>query len=480
MLIAGLKKHIKIWKFYRFCLGVLLFQALYSQSLVADGIKSIHPNKPIHSLVLKQWTAEDGLISNNLTSLNTDKFGFLWITSFNGALKFDGNNFQLFDSENLDFLYSNAFMDLINAEDSTIWFSTQASGIVLYKNGNFFKLEYNGSLPKSIRNVHIDSNNTIWIGSNNYGLYSIKNGIVDRDAHPFVANTTIMDITSDKRGRIYIATYKNGLVVIDGDIYRQYLMEDGLYSNDINTVFLSARETLYIGTTQGLNKMEDNKIMRETYFEYTEINRMIEDGYGSIWIATEVGLGRMNDLFHTHEFFKTKDGLPTRQISNLKFDHEGNLWLSTKKGGLLRLKHGNFVNFSETDGLALNQVNIIEEKEPGIYYVGSDDGAINIISENRIFDYPLQTDLNQNGIRDICFVGNDELWIGSYSGILIKQGLDERLITRKDGLPAHDIRRIRKDRQGTIWVATRSGGLLKFNNDSLATVYDKNSGLRGN
>jgi len=132
---------------------IFLFQYGY---LWGEGIKSIHPNKPIHSLVLKQWTAEDGLISNNLTAINKDADGFLWIACFNGTLKFDGNTFQLFDTEKLDFLNSNAFMDLEIAGSNTIWFSTQASGIVLNKQGNFIYPDFNLYLPKSIRNIHID------------------------------------------------------------------------------------------------------------------------------------------------------------------------------------------------------------------------------------------------------------------------------------------------------------------------------------
>ncbi len=460
----------------------LIFFLLLLQSgfLGAQDTKSIHPNQPIHSLVLKQWTAEDGLISNNLTGIDADKQGFLWITCFNGALKFDGNTFQLFDTENLDFLNSNAFMDLVNAEDSTIWFSTQASGIVLYEHGNFIYPEFNKDLPKSIRNIHIDRNNTKWVGSNNSGLYYIRDNQVYHDENPLVATSTIMDITSDDSGRIYVATYKNGLIVIDNNIYSQYGLQDGLNSNDINTVFHTHDNLLYVGTTQGLNLIKDGVISSEPFFEDTEINKMIEDGYGSLWIATEIGLGRINKLYNTHELFTTDDGLPTRQISDLIFDQEGNLWLSTKKGGIVRLKHSNFINYSEVDGLALDQVNIIEEKEPGMFYVGSDDGAVNIIINNRIYDYNIKTDLKQNGIRDICFVNKDEVWIGSYAGILIKKNQNERLLTRRNGLQAHDVRRIRQDSQGNIWVATRSAGLMKFKGDSLLKVYNKSNGLGAN
>jgi signal transduction histidine kinase/streptogramin lyase len=229
-----------------------------------------------------------------------------------------------------------------------------------------------------------------------------------------------------------------------------------------------------------LNVLKDNKITSEEFLGNIEVNKMVKDGYGTVWVATEMGLGRINKLYNTHEFFRTTDGLPTRQISDLFFDREGNLWLSTKKGGLLMMKHSNFINYTEVDGLALNHVNIIEEKEPGVFYVGSDDGEINIISNGKVSDYPLATDLNQNGIRDICVVDDDEVWIGSYSGILIKNGRNEKLLTRKNGLPADDIRRIRKDSQGNVWVATRTAGVLKFTNGSLVEKFDKDNGLRAN
>jgi len=451
-----------------------------SSSIGARLYKSIHPNTPIRSLVLKQWTAEDGLISNNLTAVDMDRAGFIWITCFNGVLRFDGNTFQLFDKEDLQFLNSNAFMSLFNGMDSTIWFSTQASGIVLYNHGSFIYPEFNAEIPKNIKSVFVSEENVIWVGSNNTGLYYIKNNEVVHDDNPLVSNVTIMDITGDNLGRIYVATYKNGMIVIDNNTYTQYNIQDGLFSNDINTIHVSQDNVIYIGTTQGLNVLKDRNISQTNYYKTIEINEIIQDGFGSIWLATETGLGRINELYKTYEFFNTQDGLPTRQISDLVFDHEGNLWLSSKKGGLIRLKQGNFVNYTRKDGLALDQVNIIEEKEPGIFYIGSDDGAINIINKNNIYDFSLNTDINQNGIRDICFINDEELWIASYHGILIKNSKGERLLTRDSGLPAHDIRRIRKDSKENIWVATRSGGLLKFIDKKISKVYNKENGLGSN
>jgi len=443
-------------------------------------IKSLHPNQPIKSLVLKQWTAEDGLISNNLTSVNIDTDGFVWITSFNGLLKFDGNSFELFDKEKLPFLQSNAFIDTYANADSNLFFATQASGIIQFEKWKFSKPDFNQNIPRYIRNVYVDKSGTIWAGSNNEGLYKISNGVVEKIDDPAVNNITIVDITEDEDGRLYIATWGNGLIVRDGDFIRRITEDDGLFSNTINSLFLSKNNSLYIGTTHGLNILQNGRILRELFFNNIEINEIIEDDHGSIWVATEMGLGRINSLYKVKELFTTNEGLPTRQVSGLTFDNEGNLWLTTKKGGLIRLKHGNFVNYTRNDGLALDQINIIVEKRPGLYYVGSDDGAINIISNKIVGKYNIGIDLRKNGIRDICFVNSNETWIASYRGILIKRGSEEILLNKNNGLPTDDVRRIYKDRNGIIWAGTRSGGLLKFKDDELIEVYNRNNGLHSN
>src|SRR5689334_10988434 len=70
---------------------------------------SFHPSKPLAQSSIDQWTSKDGLISNNLTSVIQGPKGFLWITTYNGLLRFDGHTFELFDRENVPFLQSDAF-----------------------------------------------------------------------------------------------------------------------------------------------------------------------------------------------------------------------------------------------------------------------------------------------------------------------------------------------------------------------------------
>ena len=464
--------------------GIIFFKIIWFSTTTIGrnlDVKSIHPKTPIESLVLKQWTSEQGLISNNLTSVNVDQDGFLWITCFNGLLKFDGHSFALFDSENLNILNSNAFMNSFMSRSNGIFFSTQASGIVQYKSGSFLISDYNNLLPNYIRKVKVDDKGRIWAGANNRGLYLVENDTVISLDIPELKNITVMDMAFNSQNYVFVASRGAGLVQINNKTPERYFDEkDGLYSNVVNCLHLTQDNSLYIGTKDGLNILKNGKISKVRFFKNIEINQIIEDGYGSIWVATEMGLGRINNRYRTKELFTPEDGLPTRQVSGLDFDNEGNLWLSTKKGGLLRLKYGNFINYTTKDGLALDQVNLIVEKSPGLYYVGSDEGGINIISNRIVGRMRFNTDLKRNGIRDICFISQNEIWIGSYRGILVKKGINERLLNRDAGMPSDDVRRIFKDSQNRVWVGTRSAGLIRFKNDTIEKIFDINNGLSTN
>ena len=80
---------------------------------------------------------------------------------------------------------------------------------------------------------------------------------------------------------------------------------------------------------------------------------------------------------------------------------------------------------------------------------------------------------------------NNQLWIGSYTGLSIYDGQDMKNITYEEGLPRYPIFDILEDKDGNIWVGSSTlgssnGGLAKFSQYSLETVYDTSNGLSGN
>ena len=436
--------------------------------------RSIDPQEPIKSLVMDQWTGDDGLISNNLTSVYQNRDGFLWITSFNGIHRFDGNSFYLFDKENVSQLQSNGVYNSFHDQEGNIWFATQGSGLLKYQSEKFERVGSDEDLPLSIRCVLVTTDKKIWAGSNNKGLYySFGQGFLQL-SHPKLDQYSIYDLIETSDHSIWIATAGSGLLRYKDGEFTEYSIENGLNSNRVNSLFETKNGELLVGTELGLNLINGSVIQNCNYCDHIEINDILCDEYGIIWLATEMGLKRVNEKLSSIETFKEKDGLPASQISTLCFDHEGSLWLSTKKAGLIRFKDSNFTNFTKKNGLSSNKVNIIAEHN-GSFFVGCDNGEIDVIRGNYIRPFILKTDLKSAGIRDIYFDDNETMWIASYRGLLKVKNGREKLIDHSKGLPANDVRRVLIDSRKNIWIATRTGGLIKYDGKDHFEIFDHNS-----
>ena len=436
---------------------------------------------PIIERSIDQWTSDDGLVSNNLTNVFQAKSGFLWISSFNGMVRFDGQRFELFNRAVMPFLASEAFYRIYESPSGELWLATQGSGIVKYARGEFKPfIKENKVLPKSIRCLALSPDGSIYAGSNNKGLYLIQDTLVSKIEHEAVKDVSINSLVYDLRGNLWIGTNGKGLVSISGDRVTQFTIKEGLLSNVINAIRVTSDGEVVVGTSVGLNVLSNKEVRAISFLKGQQINDLQIHQDGSLWAATDVGLGRLNLVNGKSEFLGRKQGLPSLEITSLQFDNEGSLWLTTSKAGLVRLKKSTIITYTAMHGLSTNEVNVVTEDAPGRLYIGSDGGDIDVLNKSNFTSLSIKTNLKNVGIRDI-FAGKDGvLWISSYMGVLKKRGSHEKLFTTKEGLPADDVRRIFQDSRGNLWFGSRSGGLAKFRNDKVVSRYNRTNGLESN
>jgi signal transduction histidine kinase/ligand-binding sensor domain-containing protein len=438
---------------------------------------SFHPSRPLSQSSIDQWTGKDGLISNNLTSVVQATDGFLWITTYNGLLRFDGNMFTLFDRENVPFLQSDAFYRGY-VDGNRVWFTTQGSGIIIYEN-NKLKPYLPEALPKSIRCLLI-SGKDMWAGSNNNGLYLVRDSVVTKITFEAVSDISIMSLAQDNENNLWVATNGNGVIKIKGEQVEQFTTGQGLSGNVVNTIRCTAEGDVLIGTTKGFDILSKGKITNHPLLRDVQVNSMTIDSVESIWLATERGLARINSKMGLQEIFSKGQGLPTLELTSIAFDVENSAWITSSKAGLIRLKDGGIATFSESNGLSLDLINVITEGPDKKIYIGTDGGDIDVMSNNSVEHIGLLHPLKNMSIRDICFDKTGTMWIGSYNGVLKKKGKSEVLFSTSNQLPVQDVRRILESDDGCMWFATRSGGIIKFRNDKVVAVFDKKNGLRSN
>lgn len=447
--------------------------AILSCTGMSYGQQSI-PRERLAQSTYYTWTGENGLVSNNITSAIQATSGFIWITTYNGIMRFDGTRVEVFDRATLPFLSTDAFYAVYEDTAGTLWFASQGSGLIRYRNNQFEPVvPANDSLPKSIRCLWIESPEKIWIGSNTQGLYKLEKNQLTHIDHPQLNDIGILDIEHDSQGNLWIATDGHGVFRYSGKTFTQFSTNEGLPNNNINSLEWQPNGKLLVGTSNGLSVIENNEAHKHQYLKDNQINYITTDAQGRIWIGTESGLGRMDTADSPPDFVGEETGAPYARINYISFDNEGSAWISTGRNGLVQLKPSGILNLTTSEGLSLNRVNVVTELSDNTFYIGTDNGHVNIFHEGVITTMPLKTSLNGTGVRDICQDQQGNFWIASYRGVLKRSGNAERLFTTHDGLPAEDIRRILYDSKGRLWFASRSAGLFQFRDNRVVRVLDK-------
>lgn len=464
---------MKIFKLL-FFLAIVLAQNAHCQN--KNNLKGFDPKSSIRDLAMDTWTNKSGLVSNNVISVFQAADDYLWISSYNGLQKFDGNKFEIYDQTNIPYLSSNTIYEGTQDKRGNVLFCTSSSGVIGYDGRQFTSMPLPNFIPSSVVSILSDSQNNLWLGSKNNGLYKIDaNGKAARISE--IPNVTIHNISEDSDQNIWVATDNKGVFKISKQRIVEFTQKNGLLGDHISTVYPKGN-TLYVGTLNGINTIEGDKIQDLKAFKGEIINDLVIDDFGVLWVGSERGLIRYRPDDGTYELFSQKEGLPGKRVVDLFFDNEGSLWVCTYEGGLARFKAGIITNLTIKKGLSTNKVHIIGRYN-GKHYIGTQDGIVNIYDGNGVSHLHLRDNFKKDVIRDFLFE-DDIAWIANYKGLVKLKNGKQSYYNESTGLPNQNIRTLFKDSKGTMWIGTRTGGLIRFDEAGNHISYDKNSGLLTN
>ena len=228
-------------------------------------------------------------------------------------------------------------------------------------------------VPTTILTITEDNSGRLWVGSytDGCGWFDPQTGKYHRASFSYGNAQSVFDIRTDYLGRLWIGTLGDGLKCYDiehdklTEYKHDYRRSDCLHNNYILEMGLSPdKKTLYVGTSIGLSCLDlpsnswtkvfkSNKILdRESITEICQVNN------DEIWIGTAIGLYNYNLKNHALRKYGTKDGLPDCHVAAIESDNQGVLWISTSNG-LCRFnpKDRNMRNFFVSDGLQGNEYN---------------------------------------------------------------------------------------------------------------------------
>ena len=467
------------------------------------------------------WTADNGLPQNSIRDIVQTRDGYLWLTTFDGLVRFDGVRFTIFNKSNSPGIITNRFVSLFEDAQGDLWASTENSGLTRLRQGRFTTYTTEHGLPDNIISRlggDEQDNLLLFYGFRPYRWLNgkfmpadelrqpVKGGKSDRVqrppyftdlvskvvcfvdgqlrtwdwAGPYPSFPLMSPILQDGHGNIWWAS-EEGLYTFRGDrVEKADTINDALPGKSTRLVtgrlpmkVLSFRDDSSLWLTD-LDSMQSH-LMAQRPPEGLKIQVGYADREGNYWFGTlHNGLYRARK--QSMAAYSKTQGLIGEEVYPICEDSEGAIWIGTAGNGLYRFKDGVFNNYRGIPNSFGDLVHSLYQDRAGRLWVNGvsrfENGRFVPGIKREALPGPFEFAWTMYEDHDGAF------WIGTDGGaVRYKDGASVRYTT-KDGLAGNDTKVIIEDKAGGIWLGSY-GGLTHFK-DGRFTKWTERDGPPGN
>jgi signal transduction histidine kinase/ligand-binding sensor domain-containing protein len=242
-----------------------------------------------------------------------------------------------------------------------------------------------------------------------------------------------------------------------------------LPSNYIRSLLGAHDGRLWIGTDNGLASWKDGKLTTFPELAGQFVVSLHEDREGTIWAGgIAPSIGKLCAIRNTSTQCYGDDGSFGQAVLSTYELSDGTLWVGASTG-LWRWKPGPPKHYPTRDVLFANG---LIEGGNGVPLIAASSGILQLVG-GKLEAYRTPGVGQQIAATNLMRDRNGGLWVAASSrGLLhVRQG-GTAVFTRSDGLSGDDIFALYEDHEGSIWVATESG-LDRFRDFAVPTLSVK-------
>jgi signal transduction histidine kinase/streptogramin lyase len=416
--------------------------------------------------VFRNYTTDNGLLSNTVYDVLEDKEGFIWFGTGAGVSRFDGSNFDNFNLSDgltdLDVLFIS--QDL----SGRIWFCTLNGVPCYYQNGEI----HNSSTNPELGLVHMDSGissvcedmeGNLWFGSLNGKTARLSPENKVSEWYNYAGSLTFVIPGTDHNIYLFddqkICRLDNDeFIPIDSLTNRSYHLAKSAAPSDCEVYFLSEK---------GIEYFKDGK--RTTFFNQKELqrhaNRLIVDRYKNIWILnSNNGISLFQKSDKDNQYLDPIVLLPNITVYSALLDSEGNSWICTNGKGV-------FMTVSNSSNITLQEIfeepiSYLKMDGDSILYVGTQYGNVSKIKDGKVTSIKeSKTSTANENISKINITLNGDILISAVNASFIYKDSRLKNIQGRDQLtnvnmPNIASKNIASDKFGDIYIS--GYGIFKY------------------
>lgn len=277
------------------------------------------------------YTVNNNLPNDNITSLYLDKDKLLWLgTEKSGIYTFNPEKRKAVKYYQSQDLLMNA-IGSIDGFGEKIFVGTHNGLIVINKDKQTQTiLTTTDGLPHNfINSIVTDLNSNLWIATPTnflcrYDGNTVENIKISKTDEPLKVNS----LCFDNQGKLWLATYGNGVFVKKDSTFINYSSAQGVLSDYCYSIRSDETGTIWVGHRQGLSALNGNTVKQygknRGINNDCNLNASCIDKSGILWIGTNNGVLR-------YDYRKNSTNLipPGIFINSIKFDDQ-ELYTSSK------------------------------------------------------------------------------------------------------------------------------------------------------
>ena len=479
---------------------------------------ALDTSRPLSDLTHQTWSADEGLPHSTVRSIAQTSDGYLWFATHEGAARFDGLAFTVFNQVNAPALRGSGVATLLTTKDGSLVLGLRDGGLARYAHGKFEAMSPKGDMPagsvdflaedaagslwaavgavglvqiannvarvftvadglpaNSITSARVMSDGSLWVGTNS-GIAVFQNGkFVMNATGTWLDTASIAAISEDREKRIWFATNGQGIAVRDGTTgttIRRFGRQQGLASEALTRLLVDRNDGVWVGSLEGVHRLVGNVFERFATpdgFTNNNVRDIFEDGDGSIWIGTDSGVNRFRDARITT--WGVRKGLTEEFSRAVLEDRKGRIWVATSDG-LFAMTSTGVRRYGRAQGLINGAVLSLAEDPNGTLWIGTNGGGIHRLAGEKIEAVSAKFGISVVPVRAILAARDGTLWVGTSTGLLKaswKADIPVAHLRMDASLPTEQMSALLEDKNGRIWVGTR-GGLGVFENGEVAVT----------
>ncbi|MCR5177733.1 MAG: HD domain-containing protein [Lachnospiraceae bacterium] len=428
------------------------------------------------------YDSSNGLPTSECNAIAQGSDGFIWMGGYSGLIRYDGTNFERFDSTTG---VSSVFSLYVDKKDR-LWIGTNENGIACLDHGDltvYGKIE--GLKSFSIRAITEDSEGNILIGTTQGMAYvdgeTMEIHVIDA---PQVNMEYITSLERGSTGRVYGLTSNGAVFEMNRLKVTTFYRHDEFGEDPVCCIYPDPGDpaTMYMGTTGneiltiGVTRDGLQILRRRSTGEHRNINAIFKDN-GLIWAACTNGIGFFDEMGRYNEL---TDVPMNNSVGNIMPDLEGNLWFTSSRQGVLKIVPDRFSDLSKLAGLDTMVVNSTCVNGEDLY-LGTDSGLTILNLGSNICKFNDLTTL-LDGVRIRCITNDSKgnVWLCTHGEHgLVQYNPESGAITEfneDNGLDASRVRSVIERRDGSMAAATGNGVFI-IRDDTVIEHFGQKNGI---